>query len=517
MSRPEPDEAGAEPRSGLALAVAAVVATLAVGRVLWFAFADERPHLGFAEGSDLQRSIAYHLGVRRWLDWNWLGQVVRDGFKPPLWFGGIPLLASGSPALRLPHFLVTHAALLALALAGTYRSAAARAGPHGGVLAVLLLATSPGPATSAVSLGTEIVFVAAFSWLPFAFDAARAGRALPLALCICAAQLSKWTFVPYVLPTLLVSLFSAGRGTVLRACVFGGIPFVAWLLWAADLPLILAAAGAEPTYADPWSRQALTAIPRALLDQAGWPLVALMLLGVVSARGSVRVAAPGTPAAADPSGLQATLWPVLWVVALHTALPHKEPRYLAPLVPLLAVLAARAWVMPALGRGRPLLWAAPPIAFLGWPHQPPASDLHAPAALVAWPDPEDHGFADLASHPTFGAWDHAVLTFSIGPEQHFPLLAALQGELYLRGVRPLVPRYDHAHAWDPSCAYDLERSTHFVTNRDLDPDEVAALRTLDYTPVFEQHLQLAGFSERARTVAVWARVPRERGGGFTNP
>ena len=54
-----------------------------------------RPLLGF-EAADLQRSMFYHYGLRGHLDYGFLEQVGRDGFKPPLWYGAPQFCVRGA-------------------------------------------------------------------------------------------------------------------------------------------------------------------------------------------------------------------------------------------------------------------------------------------------------------------------------------------------------------------------------------------------------------------------------------
>jgi len=64
-------------------------------RVLLYGAVDRRPLLGF-EAADLQRSMFYHYGLRGHLDYGFLEQVGRDGFKPPLWYGAPQFCVRGA-------------------------------------------------------------------------------------------------------------------------------------------------------------------------------------------------------------------------------------------------------------------------------------------------------------------------------------------------------------------------------------------------------------------------------------
>lgn len=509
-------------RTRCALRALVILAVLAATvRVLAFSALDQRPHFGFAEGSDLQRSIAYHLGARHALDWNWLGQVVRDGFKPPLWFGGIPLLAGASDLLRPWHFLAVHAVLLLLSALALHAATAKTLGTGAAWIAPLLFVAAPGTASAFVQLGVEPVHCFVFAAWPLADLRAREGRWALLAALLAVGLLSKWTFAAYAALPLLVLLWGPAWRPTLKATLVGTAPFLLWTWFAADLTLIRAGAAAEPTFADPWSDEALLFVPRALVGALG-PAIGLsaIVAAVITWRRHASAATPGPPRsrAAPPAALGA-LALVASLLLVHTLVPHKEERYLAPVLgPLVFLLAGPLSRLPL-----PIALLAPFLAVVLWP-RPPAQDLYVARPLVLWPDADDYGFQALAEDPTFQRWERSILTFSIGPEQHFPLLAALQGELYLRSTRPLVPRYDHPSATDPACAYDLERSTHFLTNRSLDADEDAALRSMRYAPVAFHRLRLDGVPPAASTVTLWARTPAGEPDpvprpdrGFTNP
>ena len=103
------------------LAVLAVA--VAVARIPWLAARHLRPPMG-AEAADLHRLMLYHWGLRDHMGWTWWEQLQRDGFKPPLWYGGVPVLRLGDPTLDLASVMSVNAVILAILAVVIWRAAA---------------------------------------------------------------------------------------------------------------------------------------------------------------------------------------------------------------------------------------------------------------------------------------------------------------------------------------------------------------------------------------------------------
>lgn len=477
-----------------------LLAAVAFLRVAWVVLLDDRPHWGNAEASDLERMVLYDQGRRGFREWSWIGQMWRDGFKPPLWFGGVPVLLAPLGGLRWSSVGLLQGALLGAAALGAARSAALAA-PVGsersaGLGAALLLASWPGAVGLSTMAGVEPLFAALLAWLPAVLHGLRASegrRLLPFTLLLGTGLLAKWNFAAYALPAIGVAAFSLPPGARIRlglGCVVATAPLLLWLLGPADLRLLLRGAGDEPSFDPPWGRDALLWLPRAVgrdLGAFALPALVLALPGLWFHRRSL-----ATPALA-----------LLGLLLLHGLIPHKEVRYLLPALPLLAILVGVG--LSRLPRGA--VAAALAVAAGGWldPGDPPGDRYEAPAIHVR-PTRDAYGADSVFDHPTLGHWARSVVTVSLRDDpERAPLRTAIRWELHARGSRPAVMRGDHDRATDRACAFDLERSTHALTNRVLDDDEEAALRSLGYQPLAPIALRWEGLAEGAQDFVWWER------------
>jgi hypothetical protein len=492
-----------------------LLALLAIARVLWVVLLDQRPHWGNAEGSDLERMALYDQGLRGLREWSFWGQIWRDGFKPPLWFGGVPLLLSPMASLRWPAVGALQALCLGVAVLGVARSAmsAGLAGPAAsgdgrsvpsslgraaGVAAALLLCAWPGAAGTASQAGVEPLFAALLAWLPHLLARAIDGGSSRLAaagpgLVLAVGLLSKWNFVAYAVPALAVALLvapKAQRPPLAVAAMLGTIPFALWLLGPADLPLLLRGAGDEPTFSPPHGREALLWLPRALgahLGPWGWPAAVLAVLGVRR-----------SPFAA------ATL---LSLLALHEALPHKDTRYLLPALPPLAILAGHglSTLRPPV---RALLLAAAAMGLLD--RGDPPGTAYDSASVLLRPRLDDAGAGAIFDAPTLRMWARPMVTAALRDDPgRAPLRTMVRWELHARGPRAVAMRDDHDDLCSRAAAFDLERSTHVLTNRPLRADEEAALRSLGYQPLAPAVLRVPEPPGGDRFV-LWERAPAPR-------
>jgi hypothetical protein len=121
------------------------------------------------------------------------------------------------------------------------------------------------------------------------------------------------------------------------------------------------------------------------------------------------------------------------------------------------------------------------------------------------PDRDDFGLDAILRHASFAERPLSYVTYSLGGTPVFPSLGMLEWELYSRNPRPVVSRGQHTSVLDRACAYDLVRSTHFLTNRGLDAQELAALRSLGFEESARSRPRIKELGE----LALWARDPGE--------
>ncbi len=189
-------------------------------------------------------------------------------------------------------------------------------------------------------------------------------------------------------------------------------------------------------------------------------------------------------------------------------IPHKESRYLLPLYPFVVLLLAppltQIWAEPRarLALGLAMGWLLLSSLVLPWvaPSDSVAANHQSPPLRLV-PDRDDYGLNPLVQHDSLGRWDRNVLSYSVVGDGSRSVLTTLHWAFYARSPRPTVSRYNHEKATDRSCAYDLVRSTHFVTNHSLNPDERAALASLAYRWVARVQPRVPGFG----TLDLWER------------
>jgi 4-amino-4-deoxy-L-arabinose transferase-like glycosyltransferase len=461
------------------LAVLAVA--VAVARIPWLAARHLRPPMG-AEAADLHRLMLYHWGLRDHMGWTWWEQLQRDGFKPPLWYGGVPVLRLGDPTLDLASVMSVNAVILAILAVVIWRAAADMADERTitGPLAAILFVLLPGVAGRFTFAGVEPLHaLLLLGWVLLLRRLRRPGLgwALAAGLVLGAGLLAKWNFAAYALGPLVWTVWraSAGvRGRVGLAVGVGLACFAPWYFFAADSAALVTVAGNEASFAGEPLRAALF-YPRELLAALGIPGLtfcgasAWVLRKHLKRRGD----------ADDDLGLLASA--VASVLLLHLVIPHKEARYLLPVLPLISLAAVlllasdwrnrRPW--DAVGR-----WVLPAFAVAALTYAPPA--MFFTESLRLEPDPDDGGLGVVTQHASFAARPRNVVTFSIEDDPIAPVLTSLCWVLYANNPTPVLARGNHLDLTERSAAFDLERSTHVITSGSLDDTEQASLASMGF-------------------------------------
>ncbi len=493
------------------------LAALSALRVVVFALLDRRPLFGGWEAPDLQRAMFYHYGLRAHLDWTFAEQIARDGFKPPLWYGGVPLLFGWKDSLGALDFLLVNAAAMAATVLLVFALGRRLGGARGGLLAAATVALLPGVAWRIGMVGVEQTHMAL---LPFAVLACVAlveqahrpqartlGIGVVLGLTVGVGLLVKWNFGAYIAgPALLALVFGLWgspravlRGIVAAALVATAI-FLAWLVPFADLADIVQQGVSGESGGEPASIY-LRELVGPALGPGGWLLLGLALAGALfGAPPADRGPRPARDAAVIASA-------ALGLLLLHALIPHKETRYLLPALPLLVALLA--WPLGRLAarpRGPAVAWGGVVVlGALSWG----APLLEAPADRFAWsevlpaPIRDAYEIDALVAHPSLRERERTVVTFALTGQGRFPLLTFLHWELYGRNPNPVLSRSDWDDVTSKACAFDLERSTHFVAGRPLDPQEQAALRSMG----FELVIRVLPRIDAVPELALWALAP----------
>ena len=503
--------------------IAAVVAVLfAAARVIWFATVHEKPALG-SEAADLHRSMFYHWGLRGHLGWSWWDQLAQDGFKPPLWYTLVPLLAAGSTVLSLAPYLLLNATLLGLLALGVHRLARVCSGGVDapvGAFAVLILLGLPGVQGRFVVVGVEPLHAVLLVAVLLGLFRVRREGALPvlgLGLALGAGLLAKWSFAVYAAGPWLWELARAARDRDgrcgARLAASGAIGLSLFLLWwipFADASQIVATAVAEPTLAsDPVGRRLYYV--RALGATLGGGVLIAPLVGLLWVRSGVPYRRVGALVAA-----------IVSLLAVHWLLPHKELRYLLPMLGPAAVLLAIPLGEIAGGRTRfprgsasvvllPIILTA--VSGAGGPRLQPLD-----RELRLAPDRSAYGLEAIVEHPSLGTRARNVVTYSMPEEPVAPAMTALHWAFYGRNAVPTLSRGNHEDLTARAAAFDLERSTHVVVSRAPGDQEVAALRSMGFRRVVESApVDLLEFSDLDLWVLDPRASPPKRGPGPPPP
>jgi len=468
----------------------------------------------------------YHYGLRGYLDYSFIEQIGRDGFKPPLWYGGVPLLFSWRDTLSDLDFLLVNAIALLFACWAVWLLGRKLGGELGAGLAVLCLCALPGSAGGSTLIGVEMTQVAFFAWLMLLLvhvrertDSARGPFLFGVLFGL--GMLAKWTLVIYLVLPIGWTIWSL-RGAIgtpgssvrhfLAALLLSAVMFLAWLVPFADLEAIVQGATDEATYDSIWSAGSLLFYPRMVMGStvglAAAPVVALALLGALAAWRS-------GAARGDRAGLLMHLGAaVVSSLALLTLLPHKEIRYIEPLLPALALLMAWGLAIAVRSGGRigrlavvaACSWLVLSTLVIPWTERPPESvDGNLPFEPLRFtPRVDDYGLEFTVRDESLREGGFATVTYSVAGEAALPVLVSLQWELYGRNEVPVVSRYNHGAVTEDSCRFDLVRSSHFLTNRVLSAEEVDTITTLG----FELQSQSSPRIEEFGALQLWRRVGR---------
>jgi hypothetical protein len=458
------------------------VVALAVARVPHFELHHARPALG-AEASALQRAMFYHWGLHDHLGWTWWDQMLRDAFMPPLWYGGVPLLGAGSTTMDLALVLAVNAFLLAILAGGVWRLAEAMAPETGfaGPFAAVILVGLPGIAGRITVAGVEPLHAALLILWLLALRRLRTKGFLVAGLVLGAGFLAKWNFAAYALGPWIWEAWAArrdrGRGSrLVLAGLIGLACFAGWWWTAADSAVVLAGAGDEPTFPGDLVGAALF-YPRHLARYLGWGAAILIVGAAASHRRG--------PQRPDRTDVGLLLMGSASVVLPHLFIPHQEARYLLPALAPLAVLLAFPVARAAAGlarvpRGLAAIVLAPAAATLLAASAPLSVDF-AIEELRLRPDPDDYGLDIVTRHPTLARRERNVITYSIPQRPAAPILTALDWAFYSRNDLPALGRGNHLDFTERAAAFDLERSTHVVTARDLPDQERAVLASMGFS------------------------------------
>ena len=388
---------------------------LATARVLAFGLLERRPHYGGSEGNDLGILLRNHATLQApgGVDTQALLQLVLwEHHQPPLYYVGVPLLFGWSPSLSFFQLASTNAAALALGLWATWRFGLRHGGPRLALLAVLLVACLPGVAGRVTIIGVEpahLALLAASLLLLLRLRAPDAtGRdSVWAGLAIGAGLLTKLTFIaPMFLPLLLEagSALLGGRATrawmrrlLEAAAVVAVMVAVGFLPFASTLTDFFAIATTEPTHQATLSMASFLSLVKWLhlsLSDAGLLVVALAIAGLVFVR---RRPGRGLPVGVILAASFVSL------VGVHALIPHKELRYLVPVLWSLSVLMAMGldalWPRHAALRvavvGALLTLAASTFVFPQDPQHPvvpnhPDFERLEPPRLRQWLDRDDY-------------------------------------------------------------------------------------------------------------------------------
>ncbi len=325
---------------------------------------DEAYHLNIALAYRETLAAGLRLGDGGW----WAEMWGHAPMKPPLGniLAGAAMLWAGPHAdAALWSFLP---AILLLGLS-VWWLGARLFGPVAGLWAAALVMVLPGLMPLRLGMLTDLHTVAltcaAFAALT-AWHFARSRRevwlaALCMALALGLGLLSKPTIALFLLVPGLWAIMQGLRvrrwidlGFLLASGVLAGAIAAPWHLynliflvggWRSSL-VDAARAEGDPM---PSTLAAWWVYPELLITQLGWPLLAMLLGGLVLY--GVRTRAKSHPA---PRTGPALRWLLLFVVAAYvllTLVPNKDARFIAPWLPVLTVLAVGLSMQIAPGRG----------------------------------------------------------------------------------------------------------------------------------------------------------------------
>lgn len=427
---------------GPGLAVAVFVLVVLVG-ALWLALDRHPPEWDHA--NHLERAI---LCARDLHAGDVQAMLERSAFYPPLVF----CLAGA-----LYHLLPTDALFglavmwifLGIGMLATYLLGRRVGGRTVGVVAAILYGTAPFVVFSALRFQLDLplaAMVALSLWTLAATDAfARSGWSVWAGALFGLGMLTKPSFAVYVLPAIVLALWHVRRGRVaLNVTLASLVAILVSLPWYGPRAMgMLAQVGArsgkqaaESGHPDPLSASGLLFYPTWFVTEFGAVAVVLFLVGLALAVRQRR---------------RLVLASVLVPFALFALIQNKNLRYMLPVLPAAAVIAAIAF--DALrARTRAAVAAAVAIAAVvqvtGTAFGIP-SHAGIPGLGVPW---------ILPSPPTGSDWQHrqilAVLAREAGPSA--PTVSAVPNASYFSvsnfryyAVRDELP-FRWVRAWDES-------------------------------------------------------------------
>lgn len=496
-------------RPGTAARIVAWLVTLAAcARVVVHGLLDRRPRFGGSEANDLYDLARHHWALRGWLGDDFATGLLEDRYKPPLYYGGVPLLLGWQQTLDYAAVLAINALALALALAGAWQLGRRLGGRRAALWAVVVTASLPAVAGRVTVVGVEPLHLALTLWsLVGLLELRRRPRwqtAAALGLLVAAGMLIKWTFVAAAGGGVAVAGLAAltgGRraeaGWLAAALAGAGAVFGAWLLLVAQPGSIAAGAAHDPTTSAFLGSSSLLYLARWAGEHGvGLPGAAAVLLGLA---GLVRVR--------SPEGRRVDRWllaaSALGLLILHTAVPHKEARYLLPAYGPLAVLVAVGLAaVESRGRWGRLATVVAVLALLVGtftvaPRRGDPQDSHLRLAI----DPDDGGLQALVDRVAGQGKGPVLVASSLSGERWMEVRDMLAWELYARADRPVLllpPERDlrWQHARDK-----LLRADRFVCDRSPSEDDLAALAQAGFARVAVLSLPLPG----AAHLELWSR------------
>ena len=488
--------------------IAWLVTLVACTRVLVHGLLDRRPRFGGSEANDLYDLARHHWALRGWLGDDFATSLLEDRYKPPLYYGGVPLLLGWRETLDYAAVLAVNAAALALALAAAWQLGRRLGGRRAALWAVLVTASLPAVAGRVTVAGVEPLHLALVGWTLVGLLELRrrpgARVAVALGAVLAAGMLVKWTFAAAVGGGVAVAgvaaLWSRRRAEatwLATALACAGAGFGAWLLLVGQPGTIAAGAVDDPTTsALLGSSSALFLARWAAVHGIGVFAAPLVVLGLIGL-GLNRL----------PDGRCLDRWllaaAAMGLLAVHTAVPHKETRYLLPAFgPLAVLLAVGLAALETRGRAFRLAAVVAVLALLAGtftlaPRRADPVDTHLRLAV----DPDDGGLQALVDRVAGEGNGPLLVASSLAGDRWMELRDMLAWELYARADRPVLllpPERDlrWQHARDK-----LVRADRFLADRPPSFADRAALLEAGFARAATLSLPLPG----AEHLELWTR------------
>jgi len=510
-------------RWGLA---ALLLGTLATLRIIYFGFADRRPHWGGAEGNDLGWLLRNHLPFRApgGLDVDALvSNILQEHHQPPLYYIGIPAMFSSFPSLSFGMLLLTNAAALVVTLWAGWALAMHLRDRRAGFIAVVCIACAPGVAGRFTIVGVEpwhmgLLGLSVLMLLRVRAPGATWRHGLGLGGAISAGVLMKLPFVAGLLGPLVLesfaALFGAVRGPEARpwfwrmvgaGALVVGLLAIAFLPFTVGVDEFMSVARDEPTHDTIFTVSAMTIQlwwMEMLLGPVGMALLAMAALGAWRAR---LWTLPPPPLGHRPATL--LFAGVVSLLVIHWLIPHKELRYVLPALICVQLLVSvgldALWEQGGLPTRVAVSLGLAALAFQTygvamdpqWPTTPDDENWEylEPPRLRLWMDPDDYGIEEIVLHPTFAEAARSYVLPLLEDPTTSIMRDMLHWELYGRNHNPVVGLPMTPTLMTPSALSLLrERATHMVANRRLTSAESLRAQALGYREIASTELPLPG-------------------------